>query len=50
MIRDRTFLIAAIIFSGHYNNVSYNNVELGEILGSREVQRLQIYDVEYTGT
>jgi hypothetical protein len=37
-----------IIFSCHYNNVSYGNVELGEILGGGKVQSSQNCDVEYT--
>jgi len=29
--------------------VSYDDVELSEVLRSGEVQKLQIYEVEYTG-
>lgn len=38
-----------MIFSGHYNDVSYDYVGLSEVLGSEEVQKMQNYEVEYTG-
>lgn len=32
-------LITVIMFSGHYNDLSYDNIELSEILGSRKEPR-----------
>jgi hypothetical protein len=38
MVRDLTFPVAIFIFSCRQNNVSYDNVDLGENVGSAEIQ------------
>jgi len=37
-----------MIFSGHYNDVIYDYVELSQVFGSEEVQKMQNYKVKYT--
>ena len=43
------FWSRSLSFQALKSSASYDNVELSEFLGSGKVQKLQIYEIEYTG-